>query len=197
MDLGLIYEDVKEISPFILKHKIPLLIYKELTKCLKHTAKIKKNQLSCLLEHRNAGKNSYQVSLPFNLIEGSFLQAYIIHLGEYYRCKYENLSFEQVSRTVLMRKNKDHFDSYDLWVNYTKKGSKNNWHSHGGSLSGVIYYTDCKGSPTCFESGFSYKGKKGEIIIFPNNFKHKVNTHTNKSERITLSYNLYYKTSWI
>ena len=54
-----------------------------------------------------------------------------------------------------------------------------------------------KGSPTCFESGFSYKGKKGEIIIFPNNFKHKVNTHTNKSERITLSYNLYYKTSWI
>ena len=192
MDLELIYKDVKEISPLILKHKMPSLIYKELTKCLKHTANIKKNKLSCLLEHVNAGENSYQVSLPFNLIEGSFLQAYIIHLGEYYRCKYENLSFKQVRRTVRMRKNGDHFDSYDLWVNYTKKGAKNKWHCHAGSLSGVIYYTDCKGSPTCFEGGFSYKGKKGEIIIFPNTYSHKVNPHMNKSERITLSYNLYY-----
>ena len=39
--------------------------------------------------------------------------------------------------------------------------------------------------------------KKGEILIFPNTYRHKVNTHINKSERITLSYNLYYKTSWI
>ena len=155
MDLELIYKDVKEISPLILKHKMPSLIYKEITKCLKHTANIKKNKLSCLLEHVNAGENSYQISLPFNLIEGSLLQAYIIHLGEYYRCKYENLSFEQVrrKRTVRMRRNVDHFDSYDLWVNYTKKG---------------------------------------EIIIFPNTYSHKVNPHMNKSERITLSYNLYY-----
>ena len=110
-----------------------------------------------------------------------------------------NESFEEAMHRVgfALSDNEDHFDSYDLWVNYTKKGSKNNWHSHGGSLSGVIYYTDCKGSPTCFEGGFSYNGKKGEILIFPNTYRHKVNTHINKNERITLSYNLYYKTSWI
>ena len=192
MDMNSIYKNVEEINPYILKHKIPSLIYKELTKCLKQTTKIKKHELSCLLEHHNVANNSYQISAPFNLLEGSFLQAYILYLGEYYRCKYENLSFKDTRRTVRMRKNENHFDSYDVWVNYAKQGSINNWHNHNGSLSGVIYYTDCKGSPIYFENGFSYKAKKGDILIFPSRFKHKVNIHTHKNTRITFAYNLYY-----
>ena len=192
MDIKSIYKDVQEISPFILKHKLPSLIYKELQRCIKHTDKIRKNKLACLLEHRNFGTNSYQVSLPFNLLEGSFFQAYLIYLGEWFRCKYEKLSFEETRRTVRMRKNEHHFDGYDLWVNYAEKGSINSKHSHAGNLSGVIYYTDCKNSPTCFENGFSYKGTKGDIIIFPANTVHYVPIHKDKKSRVTLSYNLYF-----
>ena len=192
MDINSVYKNVEEINPYILKHKLPPSVYEELAKCVEHTDKIKKHELSGLLEHHNGGNNSYQISVPFNLLEGSFLQAYLIYLGEYYRCKYENLSFKDTRRTVRMRRNENHFDSYDCWVNYAEKGSINELHNHQGNLSGVIYYTDCKNSPTYFENGFSYLGRKGDIIIFPNTFLHKVNTHTHKDTRITLAYNLYY-----
>ena len=119
---------MEEINPHILKHKAPSLIYEELKKCVKHADKIKKHKLSCLLEHYNVGDNAYQTSVPSNLIEGSFLQAYLIYLGEYFRCKYENLSFQQTRRSVRMRKNENHFDGYDLWVNYAEEGSINNLH---------------------------------------------------------------------
>ena len=194
MDLKSIYKDVEEISPSILKHKLPPSIYKELQRGIKRTDKIRKNKLACLLEHENFGNNSYQVSFPFNLLEGSFFQAYLLRLGQYYRFRYENLSLTSSRRTVRLSKNDQHFDSYDVWVNYSEKGSVNDKHHHRGSLSGVIYYTDCNDCPTCFESGFSYKGKKGEIIIFPANVYHHVPVYKNQKTRITMSYNLYFTT---
>ena len=75
MTLNLLFNNVKEISPYILKHNLPSAIYKELTKCVKHTNKIKKNKLNFLLEHHNKGLNSYQVSIPTTLLENSFLQS--------------------------------------------------------------------------------------------------------------------------
>ena len=45
MTLNLLFNNVKEISPYILKHNLPSAIYKELTKCVKHTNKIKKNNI--------------------------------------------------------------------------------------------------------------------------------------------------------
>jgi len=192
VDLKSIYKDVQEIFPSILKHRLPSLIYKELQKCIKYTDKIRKNKLACLLEHHNFGNNSYQVSLPFTLLENSFFQAYLIFLGEYYRCRYENLSFKDTSRTVRLRKNENHFDSYDIWVNYIEKGSINKEHNHAGDLSGVIYYTDCKDFPTYFKNGSSYKGEERDIIIFPSSTLHYVPRYTKKESRITVSYNLYY-----
>ena len=91
-----------------------------------------------------------------------------------------------------MRKNENHFDSYDVWVNYVEKGSVNREHTHAGDLSGVIYYTDCKNSPTCFKNGFSYRGKKGDIIMFPSDTLHYVPEYRAKKNRITVSYNLYF-----
>ena len=192
MDINSIYKDIEEIHPLILKHRVPLSIFKEIEKCVKRTDKIRKHKLNFLLEHYNIGDNAYQASVPFNLVEGSFLQAYLIYLGEYFRCKYEKVSFKETRRTVRMRKNEHHFDGYDLWVNYAEVGSRNVMHNHGGSLSGVIYYTDCKGSPLHFEDGFSYNAEKGDILIFQSSVKHKVNNHTYKDTRITLADNLYY-----
>ena len=192
MDIDSLYKNVEEINPSILKHKIPPSVYKELAKCVEHTDKIKKHKLSCLLEHRNVGNNSYQISVPFNLLEGSFLQAYLIYLGEWYRCKYENLSFNDTRRTVRLRRNENHFDAYDCWINYVEKDAVNEWHNHAGNLSGVIYHTDCKSSATHFENGFSYKGNPGDILIFPSPLRHSVDKHTNEESRITLAYNLYY-----
>jgi len=161
MFLNSIYKNVEEINPHILKHKVPSLIYEEVRKCVKHTDKIKKHKLSCLLEHYNVGDNAYQASVPFNLIEGSFLQAYLIYLGEYFRCKYENLSFQQTRRSVRMRKNENHFDGYDLWVNYAEKGSINNLHNHGGHLSGSYTTPIVKGPLYFLKMDFLIHLKRG------------------------------------
>ena len=59
MDINSIYKNVEEIKPYILKHNMPLLVYEELAKCVEHTDKIKKHELSCLLEHHNVGNNSF------------------------------------------------------------------------------------------------------------------------------------------
>ena len=196
MDLKSLYKDVEEIKPHVLKHRVPLSIFKEIEKCVKHTDKIRKHKLSYLVEHGNAGHNAYQVSVPFSLIENSFLQAYLIHLGEYYVSKYESIPFENIvgykklGRIIRLRRDENHFDSYNLWVNYAEKGSINILHNHSGFLSGVIYYTDCKDSPIYFEDGFSYRARKGDVIIFPSLMKHGVRKHKNKKTRITLAYNL-------
>tara|TARA_R110002050_G_scaffold851_2_gene6096 strand:- start:1110 stop:1694 length:585 start_codon:yes stop_codon:yes gene_type:complete len=192
MSIKSVYKNIKEIAPHVLKHKVPSSVYKELQKCVKQTDKIKNHELSCLRAHENVGNNLHQVFIPFNLIESSFLQAYLIYLGECYRCKYENLSLQDTRRTVRLRKNGNHFDSYDCWVNYSEKNSINGLHDHGGTLSGVIYYNDCTKSPTYFENGFSYAGKKGDIIIFPASLRHGVKKHKNKKTRLTISYNLYF-----
>jgi|TARA_R110002020_G_scaffold4968_3_gene21242 hypothetical protein len=187
-----LFADVKEIYPSILKHKIPSSIIEDIEKYVKRTDEIRKHKLNFLLEHYNIGNNSYQVSIPYDCLEGSFLQAYLIYLGEWYRCKYEHLSFNDTRRTVRLRRNENHFDAYDCWINYIEKDAINEWHNHAGNLSGVIYHTDCKNSATHFENGFSYKGNPGDILIFPSSLRHSVNKHTNKEKRITLAYNLYY-----
>lgn len=194
MDLKVesIFKDVKEIYPSILKHQVPLSIFNNIKQCIKRTDEIRKHELHSLLEHHNVANNSYQVSVPFDFIEGSFFHAYIIYLGEWYRCTYEKISLKETRRTVRLRKSDNHFDSYDCWVNYIEKGDINKMHDHAGNLSGVIYYTDCEDSPIYFENGFSYKAKERDVVIFPSNLLHAVDKHENEKSRITLAFNLYY-----
>jgi len=189
-----LFKDIEEINKYILKHKVPDILFKELENCKAYTDKLKSHELSYLLEHHNNGENSYQVSLPFNLIEGSFLQSYLIYLGQFFRSYYENIPFEQTMRSVFMRKNHNHFDMYDFWINYAEKGSKNTMHTHVGNLSGVIYFTDCEGSPINFENNFSYKASKGDLLIFPSVMKHGVEEHQSDKTRITFAFNLYIET---
>jgi len=198
MGLVAIYKDVKEIYPSILKHRIPDSIFDDIKKCIKRTDKIRKHKLSFLLAHHLSpvshapGGSSYHISVPIDCLEGSFLQAYLIYLGEWYRCKYEKYNLDETRRTVRLRKNTNHFDSYDCWVNYTEKGTVTSMHNHAGNLSGVIYYTDYKNSPLYFENGFSYKAQKKDIVIFPSNLRHAIDKQKSKKRRITLAYNLYY-----
>ena len=65
-----------------------------------------------------------------------------------------------------MRKNENHFDAYDCWVNYAKKGASNELHNHAGNLSGVIYYTDCLGSPIFLKIIFLTQLKKVTYLYF-------------------------------
>ena len=88
-----------------------------------------------------------------------------------------------------MRKNHNHFDMYDFWINYAEKGSKNTMHTHVGNLSGVIYFTDCEGSPINFENNFSYKASKGDLLIFPFNVRHEVLPFKSKGQRISIAAN--------
>ena len=93
---------------------------------------------------------------------------YLIKLGEHY------FGSNPIEREIRIRKNTDHFDHYDFWVNFAHKNSKNSKHGHAGTLSGVIYY-----------------GKKSEVLIFPSNTIHEVETLKENKTRITLAFNLY------
>lgn len=186
-----LFKNTKVFCPEVLSHSIPPLIFKEIDKITKATFKLKNHPLNFLLNHINVGKNTYQVSAPFSLIDGSFLHSYLIYLGQYYFFKYNNINFERSRRVVRLRKNTNHFDHYDLWVNYAEKGSFNPPHIHQAALSGVIYYTDCKNNPTILKKEYKFYGKKKDILIFPGNLVHEVKRVTTKGTRITLSFNLY------
>jgi hypothetical protein len=169
--------------------KLPDEIFLEISKFVEHCRKIKDHPLGHLYNHENQGKNSYQISVPNPLLEQSFLFPYMIKLGEFYMEK-QNISIHKDNRPVRLRSNHNHYDGYDCWINFTKKGNSNPQHHHTGALSGVIYYSNIDKCPTIFENGISYAGKEQEIIIFPSNLEHLVNTHTSDNERITLSFNL-------
>jgi hypothetical protein len=186
-----LFKNAKEFCPKVLTHSVPFLIFEEIEKITKATLKLKNHPFNFLLNHVNAGKNTYQVSAPFSLIDGSFLHAYLIYLGQYYFFKYHGASFERSRRVVRLRKNNNHFDHYDLWVNYAQKGASNPPHVHQADLSGVIYYTDCKNNPTILKKEYKFYGQKKDILIFPSDFLHEVKSSTTKKVRITLAFNLY------
>jgi hypothetical protein len=168
----------------ILKGTLPNEILEEVSFFVNRCREIKNHPLAELRNHRNVGRNSFQVSIPTNLLMDSFFLAYMIRLGEHY-CNITDLK----KRAVRINNNQNHYDGYDIWVNFTYKGDVNPIHSHAGDLSGVIYYQN-DGLETYFKHAPPYVGKKGDILMFPANFDHGVLEKQTEEERITLSYNL-------
>lgn len=177
----------------ILIGKLPAALFAEITHFVAECRKFKDHELGFLRNHINAGKNSYQVSIPRPMIENSFSFPYIIKLGEYYYSRTTGAPMNPHDRKVRLRCNENHFDGYDFWINFTRSGDENPLHNHGGNLSSVIYVANADKVPTLFEDGFSYVGAPGDIVLFPAPLRHKVDKHQLTAERITLSFNLVLK----
>tara|TARA_Y100000114_G_scaffold42981_1_gene38342 strand:+ start:928 stop:1458 length:531 start_codon:yes stop_codon:yes gene_type:complete len=163
--------------------KLPGEIIDELDNWKKACDKIKDHKLSYLKLHDNIGSstNYYQTSIPENLVSSSYWLAYTLR-----SCA--DL-FGGDHRDYFIRKWDGHFDNYDVWINYSYKGNYNPSHHHSGFLSGVIYLNNQ--DDTIFtESNFRFKGKKGDMLLFPSAILHQVDAQEKDYERITFAFNI-------
>ena len=100
------------------------------------------------------------------------------------------------------------------WVNYTKSGQYHHKHSHPNSIiSGVFYIQAAKEIDKLYFYNESYQQTKiapkefhvynadswwlpaetGQLLLFPSRLIHMVNTTTGEDDRISLSFNSFYK----
>jgi len=170
---------------------IPPLIMDEITEWVNESKRIKSSPLAALKGHENVGylakdgkaHNSYQCSIPPNLIEKSFWLAWVLRLVAKY-------SENKNNRGYKLRKWDGHFDGFDIWTNFSYKGDDNPSHNHAGYISGVIYYKN-HNHPTIFDDyDFSYTGTDGTMILFPSDTIHHVESKIEDKERITLAFNI-------
>lgn len=168
------------------------LILTEIDSFVEKSKQIKLHPLAYLKAHENAGylsldgkkHNSYQCSVPRELVENSFWLAWTLRLVD----KIWNNS--QYHRIFRLRTYPGHFDTCDLWTNFSYKGDDNPIHCHSGFVSGVIYYKN-HGHPTIFdECGLCHSGKDGTMILFPSSVYHHVDKQELDTERITLAFNI-------
>jgi hypothetical protein len=174
----------------IMVGSMPEKILEELQSFVVSCDQIKNHPLRFLKEHSNMGRNAYQVSVPTHLFENSFFMAFLIHFGAVYTHRVLEVSFNDFKRGIRVRKNTNHFDGYDAWLNYAYTGSENPEHNHAGTLSGVAYIKNTSYEPTVFEDGVEFTGRTGDIILFPSVYMHGVKTKKTDNERITLAFNL-------
>ena len=171
--------------------KIPDLIMKEIDIWVEESKKIKDHPLAELKAHENVGyigydslkHNSYQTSIPCNLIEQSFWLAWTIRLiaenwGSGYHREYQLL------------KHHGHFDGYDIWTNFSYKGDDNPTHWHSGSISGVIYYKNHDHATYFDDYDVKYDGYDGTMVLFPSDVRHHVKEQLLDEERITIAFNI-------
>ena len=172
--------------------KIPKQIQREIDGWITESRKCKNNPLAELKAHENVGylamdgkiHNSYQCSIPTQLVENSFWLAWTLRLA----AKYWGAG--DTHRKFKIRSWDGHFDGYDLWTNFAYKGDDNPTHNHAGFLSGVIYYKN-HGHPTIFdEHRVAYEGLDGTMVMFPASTWHHVEPQTVNKERITLAFNI-------
>ena len=170
---------------------MPEELFEELKTFKDKCDNIKNSKFNFLREHVNEGENTYQVSVPNNLIEQSLIFPFIIHLGQYYLLKLDNISLDESRRRVTLRKVKNHFDGYDFWINYSNKGNANPKHFHcgGKGLSGIIYFTESQ-TPTVFDDKINFYGSPGQVVIFPASLEHSVPEQEEIEERVTFAFNL-------
>ena len=169
---------------------LPKEIKKEVSAWVKECKKIKQHPLSYLKSHENVGylaldgikHNSYQCTIPFELVSNSFWLSYVLRVCA--ACWGGN------HIDYRMRLYPGHFYSYDIWTNFSYQGDDNPIHQHSGDISGVIYHNN-HDHPTIFpDHGTKYSGKNGTMILFDSNTRHCVDLQQMKKERITIAFNI-------
>ena len=171
--------------------KIPDLIMKEIDVWVDECKKIKEHPYAELKAHENVGyndkdgkkHNSYQTSVPRNLIEQSFWLAWTIRLIT------ENWGDGYYHREYQLGTNHGHFDGYDIWINFSYKGDDNPTHFHSGSISGVIYYKNHDHATYFDDYDIKYGGYDGTMVLFPICVRHHVKEQLLDEERITIAFN--------
>ena len=167
---------------------LPLEIVEEIKDCVVLCDRIKDHRLAKLLDHKNAGHNSFQVSLPRSWFLESFLFPYLIKLGQQYFAKTNHDPSKKI-RIEIQNLNSNSFN-YGVWLNYAFEGDFNRLHDHPSTLVGVIYVENTSEEPTIFEDGFEFFGKPGQIIILPGMYKHGVRVKKTEQRRLTIAFNL-------
>ena len=187
-----IYKDFSFLEDTsIMQGKVPIELNNNLIDLANKYKKIKEHSLSCLRYHKNTEGNSYQISITKQDLHDSFLFGFLINLGEYYIHKFTKEPLEKLHRRVVLREHTNHYDEVDVWLNYSYKQSKLDWHAHSGSLSGVIYIVNPDNIETTFKKT-SFAGSLGDIVIFNSNEQHKVKENKTDNERVTIAFNLNY-----
>tara|TARA_R100000742_G_C4243412_1_gene62700 strand:- start:239 stop:814 length:576 start_codon:yes stop_codon:yes gene_type:complete len=174
---------IKKLKNNIYYTKLPKDITKEISSWKKNCDKTKRHPLGYLKEHENVGffGNDYQISVPSHLVENSFWFPYTL--------KAAAKAFGGYHRDYFLRKWNNHFDGYDVWINYAKKNCFNPTHDHAGFVSGVIYFNN-KENTVFPDDNFKFCGKKGDMIMFPAKTRHGVRRQKTEYERITFAFNL-------
>jgi len=171
----------------IFKGILPPSILDEINLFVVESRKYKNHPLGFLKSMHNSISNDiYQCFVPFSLVNSSLFYSYLSYLANFYKTKFKN-NLEE------LKLNKKYYlghDTYDLWVNFSKKNSHITSHSHQGIVSGIVYVNNFEKAPTIFNKDFSYIGKPGEILLFPSNLKHEVPKQITDTERVTISFNL-------
>ncbi len=163
--------------------KLPEEILREIEIWKTECDKVKKSPLGYLKKHENVGSetNSFQTSVPVNLIENSYWLPYTLRM-----CA---KLFGGGHRNYFLRKWEGHFDGYDIWINYSYKGNYNPEHNHSGKISGIIYLEN-KDFTLFPDLKFKYKGIRGDMLLFLSETKHCVDNQLKEYERITFAFNI-------
>ncbi len=170
--------------------KIPDLIMKEIDIWVEESKKIKDHPLAELKAVENVGylsfdgkkHNSYQTSIPSNLVENSFWLPWVLRLVSKnwggYHLNYSLAKFH------------GHFHGCDIWTNFSYKGDDNPSHIHNGSISGVIYYKNHDHATYFDDFDIKYDGYDGTMVLFPSDVRHHVKEQLQDEERITIAFNM-------
>ena len=192
----------------VLIFDIPDIIWNEIHEMVNESRFFKDHPLSHLKEHHNLGYseenkwNDYQCNISPYLIQKSFWFPWTLRLAETY-CELLGLDNKAVKRNILLpcRNSFQHDDFYDIWTNFAYKGNKNPPHYHPpADIAGVIYYKNPSLEPTHFydmnelKNSVQYPGNEQTMVLFPANTWHEVKEKQDDDERITIAFNLNFRT---
>jgi len=171
---------------------IPELIMSEIDEMVDACRSIKERPYSFLMHHDNAGQNTFQCSVPQNILSTSTAMAFVLTAAEVMHSRLTGASFDTLHLAKVFRLNRKpgHFSDYDFWVNFSIMGDSAPMHSHYGYFSGVIYVSGLEGSETCFENNINFPGRRGDMLIFPSDLVHWVKERTINLERVTIAFNI-------